>query len=148
MLRLNTKKILPVVFIALGALFMGVSLSQLGFWVDGPGPGFFPSIISAVMMVMGVVTFFLTLKDDTKAKFLKEELLVIYAGIGIFAGTFVIGFVPTILVYLFLWLRVFEKISWKVSAVIVAIAMLITMGVFGTWLGIQFPMGLLENFVG
>ncbi len=148
MLTLNTKKILPLVFIALGALFMTVSLSQLGFWVDGPGPGFFPTIISAVMMVMGAVTFFMTLKDDTKAKFLKEELLVIYAGIGIFAGTFVIGFVPTILVYLFLWLRVFEKVSWKVTAIIVAIAMFITMGVFGTWLGIQFPMGLLENFVG
>lgn len=148
MLKLNTKKMLPIVFVAFGALFLGVSLSQLGFWVDGPGPGFFPSIMASVMIVMGVVSFFLSLKDDTKAKFLKEELLVIYAGIGIFAGTFIIGFVPTLLVYLFLWLRIFEKVTWKVTAIIVAIAMFITMGVFGTWLGIQFPMGLLENLMG
>lgn len=147
MAKLNSKKLIPVAFIALGILFLSVSVYQLGFWVDGPGPGFFPTIVSAVMILSGIATFALSFKDDVKAKYHKDELLVILAGMGIFAGTFIIGFVPTVLVYLFLWLRIFEKLNWKVTLTIVAVSMFITMGVFGVWLGIQFPTGLLGSIL-
>lgn len=146
--KINTRKIIPLLFVALGALFAGIGFLKLGFWVDGPGPGFFPSIMAFVMILAGVSTFILSLKEEGKAAYLKDEFLVILAGIGIFAGTFIIGLVPTIIAYLFIWLRLFEKTSWKVTLIIMAIAMFITVGVFGMWLGIQFPMGLFESILG
>lgn len=148
MLKLNTKKIIPLLFIALGALFAGIGFFQLGFWTDGPGPGFFPSIMAFVMILAGVVTFILSSKEGGKAVYIKDEFLVILAGVGIFAGSFIIGLVPTIIVYLFIWLRVFEKLGWKVTIIIMSIALFITIGVFGMWLGIQFPLGLFESILG
>ena len=148
MLKSNTKKIIPLLFIALGALFALVGFFQLGFWVDGPGPGFFPSIMAIVMILAGIASFVLSLKEEGEAKYFRDEFMVILGGVGIFAGTFIIGLVPTIIVYLLIWLRVFEKISWKMTVIIMGIALFITIGVFGMWLGIQFPMGLLEYIVG
>lgn len=148
MLQINSKKIIPLLFIGFGAIFAFMGFTQLGFWADGPGPGFFPSIMSLVMIAAGLATFFLSLKEETKAKYNREEFYVILAGLGIFAGTFIIGFVPTIIVYLLIWLRMFEKTSWKVTLIIIAICMFITVGVFGMWLGIQFPLGLLEYIMG
>lgn len=148
MLQINSKKIIPLLFIAFGAVFAFMGFTHLGFWADGPGPGFFPSIMSLVMIAAGLATFFLSLKEETKAKYNREEFYVILAGLGIFAGTFIIGFVPTIIVYLLIWLRMFEKTSWKVTLIIIAICMFITVGVFGMWLGIQFPLGLLEYIIG
>ena len=148
MLKLNTKKIIPLLFIALGLLFALVGYFQLGFWTDGPGPGFFPSIMAMVMITAGVATFILSMKEEGQAVYVRDEFLVILAGVGIFVGTFIIGLVPTIIVYLLIWLRVFEKISWKLTAIIMSIALFITIGVFGMWLGIQFPMGLFELILG
>ena len=90
----------------------------------------------------------LSFKEIDDASYSKDELLVILAGIGIFGGTFIIGLVPTLVVFLFLWVRIFEKASWKVTLIIMAIAMFITVIVFGTWIGIQFPLGLFENILG
>lgn len=148
MLQFNSKKIIPLLFIGLGALFAFIGFTELGFWAEGPGPGFFPSIMSLVMIAAGIATFFITFKEETKAKYNREEFYVIIAGLGIFAGTFIIGFIPTILVYLFIWLRLFEKISWKVTLIIMSICIFITVGVFGMWLGIQFPVGMFEYILG
>ncbi len=148
MLKMNTKKVIPILFIALGAVFALVGYFQLGFWSDGPTPGFFPTIMAGVMILAGIATFILSFKEEGVAKYYKDEFMVILGGIGIFVGTFLIGLVPTIIVYLLIWLRLFEKISWKVTAIIMGIALGITIGVFGMWLGIQFPMGLLEYVIG
>lgn len=147
MLQINSKKLTPILFIGLGAVFAFMGFTKLGFWADGPGPGFFPSIMALVMIAAGIATFFMSMKEETKAKYNREELYVILAGVGIFTGTFIIGFVPTVIVYLLIWLRLFEKSTWKVTLIIIGICMFITVGVFGIWLGIQFPMGLLENIL-
>ncbi len=147
MLKSNTKKIIPLLFVGLGAVFLLIGYFKLGFWTDGPEPGFFPSIMSVVMIMAGLASFVLSFKEKEDATYSKDELLVILAGIGIFGGTFIIGLVPTLVVFLFLWVRIFEKASWKVTLIIMAIAMFITVIVFGTWIGIQFPLGLFENIL-
>lgn len=148
MLTLNTKKIIPLLFIALGMLFVYIGFFKLGFWIDGPQPGFFPSIMAIVMIIAGVSSFILSFKEEGDAKYFKDEIIVILGGVGIFVGTFIIGLVPTLIVYLLVWLRIFEKTNWKTTIIIMAIALFITVGVFGQWLGIKFPMGLLELILG
>lgn len=149
MASIKTKQIIPLLLVGLGVVFAVIGFTQLGFWnsVDGPQPGFFPSIMAIVMVLSGIITFFQSLKDDNNVEYKLPELLVIGAGLVIFAATFIIGLVPTIILYIILWLKLFEKSSWKATLTVLAICAFITIVVFGMWLGIQFPMGILENIL-
>ncbi|WP_058485108.1 tripartite tricarboxylate transporter TctB family protein [Defluviitalea phaphyphila] len=149
MSKITTKKIIPLLFIAVGLVFAIVGFTHLGFWdtVEGPMPGFFPSIMAIVMIFSGIIAFIQSFKEDGNVEYKAPEFLVISAGIGIFVATFIIGLIPTIIVYIILWLKLFEKSSWKNTLIILAITLFITIGVFGTWLGIQFPKGILENIL-
>ena len=86
-------------------------------------------------------------KDTKAAEYNGPELLVVAGGIGIFVSTFIIGLVPTIFLYIILWLKLYEKAPWKPTLVVLGVAAAITIGVFGMWLGIQFPMGVFENIL-
>ncbi|MDK2789002.1 MAG: hypothetical protein PWP07_2247, partial [Epulopiscium sp.] len=85
--------------------------------------------------------------DLEAVEYKPDEFLVIAGGIGIFVATFIIGLVPTIFLYVILWLKLVEKSSWKPILIVLAIVAFITIGVFGMWLGIQFPMGIFENIL-
>jgi small-conductance mechanosensitive channel len=144
-----TKRILPLIFVVMGLIFAVLGFTQFGFWSDanGPMPGFFPSIMAIVMVLSGIASFIQSLKDTEAVEYKPDEFLVIAGGIGIFVATFIIGLVPTIFLYVILWLKLVEKSSWKPILIVLAIVAFITIGVFGMWLGIQFPMGIFENIL-
>lgn len=151
MKKFGTKQLVPVLGAAVGVVFAYLGFTQLGFWDttagDGPMPGFFPSIMAIVLILSSVLSFLQSFKEEEKAKYNKEELLVIGGGAAIFAGTFIIGLLPMCYLFVVLWLKLFEKETWKNTLTVLAVIMAITLGVFYFWLGIQFPMGLLENFL-
>lgn len=149
MTSLKTKRLVPLIFVVMGLVFAILGFTQLGFWksVDGPQPGFFPSIMAMVMVLTGIIAFIQSFKETKAAEYKFDEFLVIAAGIGIFVATFIIGLVPTIIVYIILWLKFFEKCSWKSTLIVLAIALFISVGVFGMWLGIKFPMGIFGNIL-
>ena len=72
----------------------------------------------------------------------KNELMVILGGGGIIIGCYVIGLILSCLLYLFLWLKVIEKASWKAVIVIEVFMAALILGVFVFWMQVQFPMGL------
>lgn len=147
--KFGTKQIVPILTAIMGVVFAVIGFTQLGFWdhVDGPKPGFFPSIMAGVMVLASILAFVQSFKEDKKAKYYKEELLVIIGGAAIYAGTFIVGLLPMCYLYVVLWLKAFEKESWKNTLIVLAVIIAITIGVFYLWLGIQFPMGLLENYL-
>ena len=107
-------------------------------------PGFFPSIMAVVMVVTSILAFLQSLDEEKKTEYKKEEILVIMAGVGIFAVTFLIGLLPTLFLYVILWLKIFEKESWKNTILVLMVTAAISIGVFYLWLGVQFPMGVFE----
>ncbi|RGZ01207.1 tripartite tricarboxylate transporter TctB family protein [Clostridium sp. AM58-1XD] len=149
MKNFGTKQVVPVLSAIVGVVFAYVGFTQLGFWhgTDGPMPGFFPSIMSIVMVLASILAFVQSFKEEGKPTYYKEELLVIAGGAAIYAGTFIIGLLPMCYIYVILWLKLFEKESWKNTLIVLAVILAITIGVFYFWLGIQFPMGLLENYL-
>ena len=149
MKKFGTRQLVPVLAAVIGIVFAFIGFTQLRFWngVDGPQPGFFPSIMAIVMVLSSILAFVQSLKEDEKTKYEKDELLVVAGGAGIFAGSFIIGLLPTCYLFVVLWLKIFEKETWKNTLVVLAIIAAITIGVFYIWLGIQFPMGLFENFM-
>ena len=73
--------------------------------------------------------------------------MVMLGAAGIILGTFLIGLVPSCLIYIFLWLKLVERAPWKVIIIIEIIMAAIILGVFTGWLQIRFPMGLLGDLI-
>ena len=146
MKRIGTKQIVPLVLAVFAVVFAVIGFAQLGFWshVDRPQPGFFPAIMAIVMFLTSIVSFFQSLKDKEADRYERNELLVIAGGAGIIVGSYIIGLLPSCYLFIILWLKVFEHTSWKDTVIVLAVCVAISVGVFRLWLGVYFPMGLLD----
>ncbi len=147
MKKIGSKQIVPIVTGIFGIVFAYIGYFHLGFWDKEPQPGFFPTIIAVVMVLASIAAFFQTLKEEGQPEYNKNELMVILGGASIIAGTFIIGLIPTVIIYILYWLKVIEKAPWKDTLIILAIVMFIVLGVFVAWLQIRFPWGLFEMFM-
>ena len=148
--KFNAQAVIPLFTAIVSLVFIVVGLKDFGFWTNQPTPSFFPIIIAAVLLVTSLVCFVqtLTAKERTEVKYNLHELLVILGGAGIIAGTYLIGLVPSCLLYIFLWLKLVERAPWKVIIVIELIIAAIALGVFTTWLQVRFPVGMLGDLLG
>ena len=147
--KFGTKQVVPLLLAAFGAVFAVIGLTQLGFWKhpDGPMPGFFPSIMAIVMVASSIASYFMSLKEEEQPVYHRDELMVLAGMAGIIAGSLIIGMIPTLVVFVILWLKLFQKAPWKDTLIVLAVCMAITLGVFWAWLGVQFPWGVFENFM-
>lgn len=148
-LKFGSKQITPLALAAFALVFGYIGFVHLGFWdhVEGPKPGFFPFIISVLMFVMSLASYFLSLADEKKAVYNKDELMVIAGTLGILILSQLIGLLPACYLFIVLWLRLFEKTGWKQTILVLLVCMAISIGVFQLWLGVYFPMGLLGNLL-
>ena len=150
MSKFGVKQIVPLAIAAICVLFIYTGLTKFGFWdaTSGPTPAFVPTIISVVLFVICVLGFITSFKDKKESKFHKEEFLVIGAAILIIAATFLIGLLPSLAVFLVLWLKLVEKTPWKTTIIILLFLMALVIGVFVLWLGVPFPEGLIMDLIG
>lgn len=85
MTKFKVKNLIPLLFVVMGLVFAILGFTQLGFWsdVDGPKPGFFPSIIAIVMVFTGLIAFIQSFKEEDKAQYNAQEFLAMAGGLGI-----------------------------------------------------------------
>lgn len=146
MKRIGTKQIVPLCLAALCGVFIYTGLAKYGFWDSvkkSPTPAFVPTIICSVMLVICLADVVFGLSKDGKARYYRDEFLIILAAAGIIACTFVIGMLPSLALFVVLWLRLVEKSNWKTIAIILVLVMAIVVGVFIVWLKVRFPQGML-----
>ena len=148
--KFGIKQIMPLAVAALCVVFLYTGLTKFGFWdaTSGPTPAFVPTIISVVLFIVCILGFITSFKDKKESKFHKEEFLVIGAAVLIIAATFLIGLLPSLAVFMVLWLKLVEKTSWKTTILIFVVVMAIVIGVFVLWLGVPFPEGLIMDLIG
>ncbi|ONI41761.1 hypothetical protein AN396_03210 [Candidatus Epulonipiscium fishelsonii] len=148
MMKITVKQIFPGILIIISLFFIYEGIVNIGFWDgdNGPKGGFYPTIIAVVLLIGSIVSLMQSLKED-KAEFFRDDFKVIFAGAAIIAGAMLIGLLPSIAIYLIIWMKVIEKMSWKSTLIFAGATTIIVYLVFGVWLAIQFPMGLLENFL-
>ena len=141
--RFNSRALIPIVTAIIAAVFIGVALKVFGFWEGQPTAAFFPIIIAVVLLATSLLCLVQVLRGKEAAPvYNKNELMVILGGGGIIIGCYVIGLILSCLLYLFLWLKVIEKASWKAVIVIEVFMAALILGVFVFWMQVQFPMGL------
>ena len=148
--KFNSQAVIPLVTAILALVFIVVGLKDFGFWTNQPTPSFFPIIIAVVLLVASLLCTYqtLTAKERTEVKYNKNELMVILGAAGIILCTFLIGLLPSCLIYIFLWLKLVERAPWKVIIIIEVIIAAIVVGVFMSWLQVRFPVGMLGELLG
>ncbi len=141
--KFNSRALIPIATAIIAAIFIGVGLKDFGFWDDQPTAAFFPIIIAVVLLATSILCLVQVLRGKEPAPvYNKNELMVILGGGGIIIGCYVIGLILSCLLYLFLWLKVIEKASWKAIIIIEVFMAALILGVFVFWMQVQFPMGL------
>ena len=147
--KIPTKVIVPVVTCAIGILFASIAFGQYGFWDSvamKPTKGFFPGIISIGLIALSVLAFVNGLKSPT-AEFRLINWYVPLAVLLIIAATYVIGMIPSLLIFVLLWLKVYEKQTWTTTIIAILIVSFIVIGCFRIWLDIQFPIGFIGELI-
>ena len=148
-IKIPSKILVPIVTLAVGVLFAVISFGQYGFWDSNamkPTKVFFPGIISVALIALSVLAFINGLKSPN-AEFKLINWYVPAAVLLIIGSTYVIGMIPSLLIFVFLWLKVYEKQSWVTTLVSLAIVAFIVIGCFRIWLDIQFPIGFIGELI-
>ena len=148
MSKFGSKQLIPLGTSALAIVWIVVGLKNYGFWepVKGPTPGFVPAIVAWGMLAVSILAFLQSFKEG-KPDYPAANWMAVLAGFSIFAGSFLIGMLPALAVYVLVWLRVIEKTPWKTTLITFAVIMAIVYSVFVLWLGVLFPQGLLFDLL-
>lgn len=146
--KIPSKILVPLITMGIGILFAVISFGQYGFWDSTamkPTKGFFPGIISVGLIALSVLAFINGLKSPN-AEF---RLINWYvpAALLIIGATYIIGMIPSLLIFVFLWLKIYEKQSWTTTLIALAIVAFIVIGCFRIWLDIQFPIGFIGELI-
>lgn len=141
-MRLGSKQIIPLAMIAIAGLFIYTGISQFAFWVDGPTAAFVPTIISVTMIFVSLLALIQSFGEE-KPDYPKENNYVILSALAIIPSMFVFGVIPTLVIYVVVWLKFVEKTPWKQTFLILAIIMALVLGVFVWWLHVPFSKGIL-----
>lgn len=139
---------IPLATAAMAGVFLWLGLSQYGFWHDSKGPmsGFFPVVISSALLLVSIATFFQSFSEKRPTLPLINWLPA-FGVVLILGATLLLGMVPSLALYVVLWLRLFEKYDWKTTLVTTTVIMAIVIGCFVIWLGVPFPQGLIYEAV-
>lgn len=145
-MKIGSKQIIPIVSGAVAVLFIWLGISEFGFWheIHGPRPGFVPTIVGVLLLAISLLALFQSLKD-VKAVYPKENWMVVLGGAAIILGTYIFGLIPSCIAYVVVWLKAFEKASWKDTIIVTAVIASIAIGVFVLWLGVPFPKGIIVD---
>jgi hypothetical protein len=142
--RFNSKSVIALAFILIAVVWVYLGVTKYGLWdqKEGPMSGFFPAIVGGVLLVASLIYFFRSFSLES-AKIEKNAIQLIIGMLAILGVSYIIGFLPALLVFYIFWLRVMEKMPWRSIAVAAAVMIVIVYGTFSLWLRVPFPKGLL-----
>lgn len=145
MKKFGTKQVMPLLIIAVCAVFIFSGLNKFGFWdaTKGPTAAFVPTIVCVMLIALCLLDFVKSLKEDGHVKYYRDEFIMIIVGFLLLAAVHFVGMLPALAIFAVLWLKLMEKAPWKHILLILAIVMAIVIGVFVLWLGVRFPEGVI-----
>jgi len=146
--RFGINQLIPLATAAMAVGFIWLGLNTYGFWHPdkGPMPGFFPVVVSVAMLLASTFAFVSSFREESPEWPLANWMVVLSTAL-VIGSTFLIGLLASIAVYLLVWLRLYEKCSWKTTLITFGIVMAVVVGCFVFWLGVPFPKGILFNLI-
>jgi len=145
---MKTKTIIPLVTLVIGVVWIVYGLMYHGFWnsVKGPGIAFVPILIASVLVAVSIAGVIRSFKEKDEPDRL-ENWTIVLAAAAVFGLTFIFGFIVTLLVFIFIWVRKYEKASWKHTIILLVFTFAFVFGVFDIWLDVSFPKGIILDAI-
>ena len=103
-------------------------------------------MIASALLLVSIASFFQSFGEQ-KAVLPAINWLPALSVVLIIGASLLIGMVPSLALYVVLWLRYFEKYNWKTTLITTGFMMAIVIGCFVLWLGVPFPQGLLYEAI-
>ena len=146
--KFNSKSVVALACIAIAVVWMYLGITKYGLWdpKEGPLSGFFPTIIGGVLLISSVLYFIRSFSMEG-AKYEKGAIQLAIGMLVIFGVSYLIGFLPTLLLFYIFWLRMMEKMSVRTSIIATVVMTAIVYGTFSMWLKVPFPEGLLLEMI-
>ena len=138
------RQVFPAVIILISIVWIVKGLKEFGFFnpLRGGTPAFLPIICASVMLVAGIVALIQSFKEEMP-KFHLLCFIFLLLGAALIYLTELIGLLPSLLLFVFIWIKFVEKASWKGTLLLVGLMALIGYGLFQALLNVPFPEGLL-----
>lgn len=146
--KFETKNLLPIFTFVVGLIFSALGFFKYGFWDRNIGtlPGFFPVIIGVLLIFVSVLSFIQSFEEENNFSNLENWYPVIAVCL-IIGSTYILGMYLSLAIFLIYWVRFYEKYNLKITVITFLIMFVIVFGVFGMWLNIQFPKGLIISAI-
>lgn len=146
--KFNSKSVVALACIAIAVVWMYLGITKYGLWdpKEGPLSGFFPTIIGGVLLISSALYFIRSFSMEG-AKYEKGAIQLAIGMLVIFGVSYLIGFLPTLLLFYIFWLRVMEKMSVRTIIIATVVMTAIVYGTFSMWLKVPFPKGLLFEMI-
>lgn len=146
--KFNSKSVVALACIAIAVVWMYLGITEYGLWdpKEGPLSGFFPTIIGGVLLISSVLYFIRSFSMEG-AKYEKGAIQLAIGMLVIFGVSYLIGFLPTLLLFYIFWLRMMEKMSVRTIIIATVVMTAIVYGTFSMWLKVPFPEGLLLEMI-
>ena len=145
---MKTKTIIPLFTLALGVFWLIYGLANHGFWhpVRGPITGFVPILVSIPLIPVSIFGLIRSFKEKDSPEPLESWTIVLAAGLAFFL-VFIFGMIIALMIFAFVWIRIYEKASWKQTIISLIVTFGILFGVFGHWLMVPFPNGIILDAI-
>ena len=144
---INSRVIFPAVSVCVGVLWVVVGLSSYGWYVDEkPASGFFPVLIGGLLTLIGILAMW-SERTHAAPQFISSYIHPLLAAVSVVFFALIIGFFPAVSLYVFGWLRWYEKYSIRFSLTVTAITIASMYGIFSMWLRVPFPIGKLFEII-
>ncbi|MFF5075486.1 tripartite tricarboxylate transporter TctB family protein [Actinoplanes sp. NPDC000266] len=137
-----TNLVIALVVVILGGATLIGSLDLGVGTLSAPGPGTWPAIVSAVLIVLGAVLAARARRTDDAERFTRSGLLVLAAVasmVAFVALVEVIGFEIPAALLAFVWLRFLGRESWRMSVVVSLAVTLVLYLIFVGALSVTIP---------
>lgn len=140
---MNADRMIALICGIIGAGWAATGWFSYGIWVNkGPGPGFLPVIFGCFTVILCIAR--LVRKDKGAEPVDFKAIVPVAAIIVCVAATHFIGFLPASFLLIVYWLVKQGNYSYKFSLFLAASIVVSIWGVFGYWLQVPFPVGLLD----
>jgi len=145
---MKAKTIVPLVSLVVAVVWIIYGLVSYGFWqhLKGPVTGFFPVLVTIPLVPVSIVAVVRSFKEEDSPESLESWTIMLAAAIA-FALVYVVGMVIALMAFVFVWVKIYEKATWKQTIVTLIIAFGIVYGVFGIWLQVPFPNGVILDAI-
>lgn len=139
------KRIFPILVIVVGIYWI-MSGFEYGLWVrKGPGGGFMPLVAGIAVIVCAIWTMIAARNEMVSPELASWHALLPIGGlVGVLAGSYIVGLIPAIALFVILWLKTVEHHPLKFSLITGISSAGILYIIFGAWLQVPFPLGLFE----